>query len=299
MLILAGQVDEAEMLWHRLILEKLETVCHSLISGHVNHVSLILHRKVKVYFTSKYSFPSWPLVSCQLFFRFQCRIPALLEALNLLEQAFSSVEAEEDCEARMAKRSVVRVLSEMWSCWDAFASVSFASLKTEPVCFFWLHAIGRQQIALAGVGVQILLCAGLSQAKRFMSGQANQWKVNRQWMLTRWCCAGTQTWGGSRNCQTCSPECGCYPWPFGGRRFRFQSAKSGVFESWCPREKQESLGILPQTGKNREDVLTNQSLCFTKFIGFIQWSLESCTVVLLVSLMWSSDNIRTPTAPFD
>lgn len=48
MLILAGQVDEAEMLWHRLILEKLETVCHSLISGHVKHVSLILHRKVKV-----------------------------------------------------------------------------------------------------------------------------------------------------------------------------------------------------------------------------------------------------------
>jgi len=41
------------------------------------------------------------------------------EALNLLEQAFSSVEAEEDCE-----------------------------------------------IALAGVGVQILLCAGLSQARR-------------------------------------------------------------------------------------------------------------------------------------
>ena len=49
MLILAGQVDEAEMLPHRLILKKalrkLETVCHSLISGHVKHVSLILHRR--------------------------------------------------------------------------------------------------------------------------------------------------------------------------------------------------------------------------------------------------------------
>ena len=35
-------------------------------------------------------------------------------------------------------------------------------------------------------------------------------------------------------------------------------------------KSKKGVGTLPQTGKNTEEVLTNQSLCFMKIIGFIQ-----------------------------
>ena len=254
-----------------------------------------------MYFTSKFSFPGWPLVSCQLFFRFQCRIPALLEALNLLEQAFSSVEAEEDCEARMAKRSVVR---------DEYC----------PKCGvvkMHLHPSASQVWKLSPCVIFGFMPLAVNRLP-WLAWACRSFYVpvcRRQRDL----CPGRQT-NGKSIINRCSPvdaaQARRHEEALEIAKHAVQSADAILdhlevgdfaFKARNPEclsldalvKSKKGLGILPQTGKNREDVLTNQSLCFTKFIGFIPWSLESCTVVLLASLMWSSENIRTPTAPFD